>query len=152
MLLTNTRNSCAQATPLTAHAIGSVSVDKRVVFLPADPNGSKTVCLLYEEVDETEVEIIHVPSPALEERKADAYRYPRTGQCSLAHMYRGAAVQSFTISTACVLFLISYLQVAKTPSLHLNWQRSRRIIKEEQVFHCLFLTFSFYVLQRDLFS
>lgn len=35
--------------------------------------------LLYEEVDETEVEIIHVPSPALEERKADAYRYPRTG-------------------------------------------------------------------------
>lgn len=38
--------------------------------------------LLYEEVDETEVEIIHVPSPALEERKADAYRYPRTGKCS----------------------------------------------------------------------
>lgn len=38
--------------------------------------------LLYEEVDETEVEIIHVPSPALEERKADAYRYPRTGWCS----------------------------------------------------------------------
>lgn len=38
--------------------------------------------LLYEEVDETEVEIIHVPSPALEERKADAYRYPRTGLCS----------------------------------------------------------------------
>jgi hypothetical protein len=26
--------------------------------------------LLYEEVDESEVEIIHVPSPALEERKA----------------------------------------------------------------------------------
>uniref|UniRef100_A0A4W6FAZ6 dipeptidyl-peptidase IV n=1 Tax=Lates calcarifer TaxID=8187 RepID=A0A4W6FAZ6_LATCA len=44
-----------------------------------DPNGGKTVYLLYEEVDETEVEIIHVPSPALEERKADAYRYPRTG-------------------------------------------------------------------------
>lgn len=40
--------------------------------------------LLYEEVDETEVEIIHVPSPALEERKADAYRYPRTGQCRFA--------------------------------------------------------------------
>lgn len=35
--------------------------------------------LLYEEVDESEVEIIHVPSPALEERKADVYRYPRTG-------------------------------------------------------------------------
>uniref|UniRef100_A0A673CAM0 dipeptidyl-peptidase IV n=1 Tax=Sphaeramia orbicularis TaxID=375764 RepID=A0A673CAM0_9TELE len=44
-----------------------------------DLNGGKTVYLLYEEVDETEVEIIHVPSPALEERKADAYRYPRTG-------------------------------------------------------------------------
>lgn len=40
--------------------------------------------LLYEEVDETEVEIIHVPSPALEERKADAYRYPRTGWCGPA--------------------------------------------------------------------
>ncbi|XP_071396420.1 dipeptidyl peptidase 9 [Centroberyx affinis] len=44
-----------------------------------DPDGGKTMYLLYEEVDETEVEIIHVPSPALEERKADAYRYPRTG-------------------------------------------------------------------------
>uniref|UniRef100_A0AAR2LMH4 dipeptidyl-peptidase IV n=1 Tax=Pygocentrus nattereri TaxID=42514 RepID=A0AAR2LMH4_PYGNA len=39
----------------------------------------KTLQLLYEEVDESEVEIIHVPSPALEERKADVYRYPRTG-------------------------------------------------------------------------
>jgi len=48
----------------------------------SDSNGGKTVYLLYEEVDETEVEIIHVPSPALEERKADAYRYPRTGQFS----------------------------------------------------------------------
>lgn len=54
-----------------------------MIFFPlSDPNGGKTVYLLYEEVDETEVEIIHVPSPALEERKADAYRYPRTGQCS----------------------------------------------------------------------
>ncbi|KAL0966661.1 hypothetical protein UPYG_G00298010 [Umbra pygmaea] len=44
-----------------------------------DSDGGKTLHLLYEEVDETEVEIIHVPSPALEERKADAYRYPRTG-------------------------------------------------------------------------
>uniref|UniRef100_A0A8C6PD42 Dipeptidyl peptidase 9 n=1 Tax=Nothobranchius furzeri TaxID=105023 RepID=A0A8C6PD42_NOTFU len=44
-----------------------------------DADGIKTLLLLYEEVDETEVEIIHVPSPALEERKADAYRYPRTG-------------------------------------------------------------------------
>lgn len=47
-----------------------------------DSDGGKTAFLLYEEVDETEVEIIHVPSPALEERKADAYRYPRTGLSS----------------------------------------------------------------------
>lgn len=47
-----------------------------------DSDGGKTAFLLYEEVDETEVEIIHVPSPALEERKADAYRYPRTGRSS----------------------------------------------------------------------
>uniref|UniRef100_A0A8C2Q9J6 dipeptidyl-peptidase IV n=1 Tax=Cyprinus carpio TaxID=7962 RepID=A0A8C2Q9J6_CYPCA len=45
---------------------------------PAAPEG-RTLQLLYEEVDESEVEIIHVPSPALEERKADVYRYPRTG-------------------------------------------------------------------------
>lgn len=51
--------------------------------LPTDSDGGKRVYLLYEEVDETEVEIIHVPSPALEERKADAYRYPRTGWRSL---------------------------------------------------------------------
>uniref|UniRef100_A0A4W4E6T6 dipeptidyl-peptidase IV n=1 Tax=Electrophorus electricus TaxID=8005 RepID=A0A4W4E6T6_ELEEL len=42
-------------------------------------DGSKILQVLYEEVDESEVEIIHVPSPALEERKADVYRYPRTG-------------------------------------------------------------------------
>uniref|UniRef100_A0A7N5K5Q9 dipeptidyl-peptidase IV n=1 Tax=Ailuropoda melanoleuca TaxID=9646 RepID=A0A7N5K5Q9_AILME len=41
--------------------------------------GCKTLRILYEEVDESEVEIIHVPSPALEERKTDSYRYPRTG-------------------------------------------------------------------------
>uniref|UniRef100_A0A8D0CJB0 dipeptidyl-peptidase IV n=1 Tax=Scleropages formosus TaxID=113540 RepID=A0A8D0CJB0_SCLFO len=46
---------------------------------PEDSDGGRTLQLLYEEVDESEVEIIHVPSPALEERKADAYRYPRTG-------------------------------------------------------------------------
>ncbi|XP_073076582.1 dipeptidyl peptidase 9 isoform X4 [Manis javanica] len=41
--------------------------------------GHKTLRVLYEEVDESEVEVIHVPSPALEERKTDSYRYPRTG-------------------------------------------------------------------------
>uniref|UniRef100_A0A673Y0L5 dipeptidyl-peptidase IV n=1 Tax=Salmo trutta TaxID=8032 RepID=A0A673Y0L5_SALTR len=50
---------------------------------PAAPeDGGKTLQLLYEEVDESEVELIHVPSPALEERKADVYRYPRTGPLS----------------------------------------------------------------------
>lgn len=44
-------------------------------------DGVKTLRLLYEEVDESEVEVIHVPSPALEERKTDSYRYPRTGVC-----------------------------------------------------------------------
>uniref|UniRef100_U3JEM2 dipeptidyl-peptidase IV n=1 Tax=Ficedula albicollis TaxID=59894 RepID=U3JEM2_FICAL len=43
------------------------------------PEDLKTLRILYEEVDESEVEIIHVPSPALEERKTDSYRYPRTG-------------------------------------------------------------------------
>uniref|UniRef100_A0A8C7PSD9 dipeptidyl-peptidase IV n=1 Tax=Oncorhynchus mykiss TaxID=8022 RepID=A0A8C7PSD9_ONCMY len=51
-----------------------------------DSDGGKTLHLLYEEVDETEVEIIHVPSPALEERKADAYRYPRTGEAPPAQI------------------------------------------------------------------
>uniref|UniRef100_A0A3Q3WCQ6 dipeptidyl-peptidase IV n=1 Tax=Mola mola TaxID=94237 RepID=A0A3Q3WCQ6_MOLML len=45
----------------------------------AQPDGGKTLQILYEEVDESEVEIIHVPSPALEERKTDMYRYPRAG-------------------------------------------------------------------------
>ncbi|XP_050177162.1 dipeptidyl peptidase 9 isoform X2 [Myiozetetes cayanensis] len=47
------------------------------------PEDLKTLRILYEEVDESEVEIIHVPSPALEERKTDSYRYPRTDRvCS----------------------------------------------------------------------
>ena len=45
----------------------------------SDSDGGKTLQLLYEEVDESEVEVIHVPSPALEERKTEVYRYPRTG-------------------------------------------------------------------------
>uniref|UniRef100_A0A8C4NWB8 dipeptidyl-peptidase IV n=1 Tax=Dicentrarchus labrax TaxID=13489 RepID=A0A8C4NWB8_DICLA len=45
----------------------------------AREDGGKTLQILYEEVDESEVEIIHVPSPALEERKTDVYRYPRAG-------------------------------------------------------------------------
>ncbi len=45
----------------------------------SESDGGKTLMVLYEEVDESEVEIIHVPSPALEERKTDVYRYPRAG-------------------------------------------------------------------------
>lgn len=46
----------------------------------SEPDGGKTLQILYEEVNESEVEIIHVPSPALEERKTDVYRYPRAGR------------------------------------------------------------------------
>uniref|UniRef100_A0A8C6PVH3 dipeptidyl-peptidase IV n=1 Tax=Nothobranchius furzeri TaxID=105023 RepID=A0A8C6PVH3_NOTFU len=46
---------------------------------PVTHTGDFSVRILYEEVDESEVEIIHVPSPALEERKTDVYRYPRAG-------------------------------------------------------------------------
>ncbi|XP_077391405.1 dipeptidyl peptidase 9-like [Festucalex cinctus] len=42
-------------------------------------DGGKTLRILYEEVDESEVDIIHVPSPALEECITDVYRYPRAG-------------------------------------------------------------------------
>lgn len=45
----------------------------------SEPDGGKTLQILYEEVNESEVDIIHVPSPALEERKTDVYRYPRAG-------------------------------------------------------------------------
>lgn len=45
----------------------------------SESDGGKTLQILYEEVDESGVEIIHVPSPALEERKTDVYRYPRAG-------------------------------------------------------------------------
>ncbi|XP_045156026.1 dipeptidyl peptidase 9 isoform X3 [Echinops telfairi] len=54
--------------------------------------GLKTLRILYEEVDEAEVEVIHVPSPALEERKTDSYRYPRTGRLCPGEA-AGAALQ-----------------------------------------------------------
>ncbi|XP_051930036.1 dipeptidyl peptidase 9-like [Hippocampus zosterae] len=44
-----------------------------------ESDGGKTLTILYEEVDESEVDIIHVPSPALEECSTDMYRYPRAG-------------------------------------------------------------------------
>uniref|UniRef100_A0A8D0R2V2 dipeptidyl-peptidase IV n=1 Tax=Sus scrofa TaxID=9823 RepID=A0A8D0R2V2_PIG len=42
------------------------------------PSGSKILRILYEENDESEVEIIHVTSPLLETRRADSFRYPKT--------------------------------------------------------------------------
>ncbi|XP_031811221.1 dipeptidyl peptidase 8 isoform X2 [Sarcophilus harrisii] len=43
------------------------------------PNGGKILRILYEENDESEVEIIHVTSPMLETRRTDSFRYPKTG-------------------------------------------------------------------------
>ncbi|XP_032906519.1 dipeptidyl peptidase 8 isoform X3 [Amblyraja radiata] len=43
------------------------------------PDGEKILRILYEENDESNVEIIHVTSPMLETRRCDSYRYPRTG-------------------------------------------------------------------------
>uniref|UniRef100_A0A2I3HDH4 dipeptidyl-peptidase IV n=1 Tax=Nomascus leucogenys TaxID=61853 RepID=A0A2I3HDH4_NOMLE len=42
-------------------------------------SGGKILRILYEENDESEVEIIHVTSPMLETRRADSFRYPKTG-------------------------------------------------------------------------
>uniref|UniRef100_A0A7M4DVQ6 dipeptidyl-peptidase IV n=1 Tax=Crocodylus porosus TaxID=8502 RepID=A0A7M4DVQ6_CROPO len=42
-------------------------------------NGGKILRILYEENDESEVEIIHVTSPLLETRRTDSFRYPKTG-------------------------------------------------------------------------
>ncbi|XP_070618400.1 dipeptidyl peptidase 8 isoform X2 [Erythrolamprus reginae] len=41
--------------------------------------GGKILRILYEENDESEVEVIHVTSPMLETRRTDSFRYPKTG-------------------------------------------------------------------------
>lgn len=65
--------------PGTSDTVGKhCSIHAWYLFLGSED--LKTLRILYEEVDESEVEIIHVPSPALEERKTDSYRYPRTGK------------------------------------------------------------------------
>uniref|UniRef100_A0A672HAW0 dipeptidyl-peptidase IV n=1 Tax=Salarias fasciatus TaxID=181472 RepID=A0A672HAW0_SALFA len=46
---------------------------------PAAYVPSSTLQILYEQVDESQVEIVHVPSSTLEERKTDIYRYPHAG-------------------------------------------------------------------------
>lgn len=51
-----------------------------LLILFAAPNGEKILRILYEENDESNVEIIHVTSPMLETRRCDSYRYPRTGE------------------------------------------------------------------------
>lgn len=55
-------------------------------------DGGKILRILYEENDESEVEIIHVTSPMLETRRTDSFRYPKTGEklgcgiwCKLKH-------------------------------------------------------------------
>lgn len=65
--------------------------------------------LLYEEVDETEVEIIHVPSPALEERKADAYRYPRTGRFHIIEPYKTSSKNVLTLLVSNSSFIVFLL-------------------------------------------
>lgn len=43
------------------------------------PSGGQILRILYEENDESEVEIIHVTSPMLETRRTDSFRYPKAG-------------------------------------------------------------------------
>jgi len=73
-----TRVDCCSA-PGKLETVGK-HCDIHAYYLFLGPENLKTLRILYEEVDESEVEIIHVPSPALEERKTDSYRYPRTGK------------------------------------------------------------------------
>ncbi|KAG8440767.1 hypothetical protein GDO86_006488 [Hymenochirus boettgeri] len=42
-------------------------------------SGNQILRILYEENDESEVEIIHVTSPMLETRRTDSFRYPKAG-------------------------------------------------------------------------
>lgn len=70
----------------------------------SEPDGGKTLQILYEEVNESEVEIIHVPSPALEERKTDVYRYPRAGmekkqQLILLHIIKDCFLGFFILDS-----------------------------------------------------
>uniref|UniRef100_A0A8K9XUM8 Peptidase S9 prolyl oligopeptidase catalytic domain-containing protein n=1 Tax=Oncorhynchus mykiss TaxID=8022 RepID=A0A8K9XUM8_ONCMY len=61
-----------------------------------DPSAHINNCLprSIEQADESEVEIINVPSPALEERKADVYRYPRTGSKNPQITLKTAEIQT----------------------------------------------------------
>ncbi|XP_070537358.1 dipeptidyl peptidase 9-like isoform X2 [Ptychodera flava] len=52
-----------------------------------DQDGSQTLRMLYEEVDESDVEILHITSPSGADKDVDEYRYPRAGtanaECTL---------------------------------------------------------------------
>jgi dipeptidyl-peptidase 9 len=45
-------------------------------------------CILYEEVDEGEVEILNIFSPSVEGKNVDQYRYPRAGKRDQSHYPR----------------------------------------------------------------
>uniref|UniRef100_A0A6I8NF23 dipeptidyl-peptidase IV n=1 Tax=Ornithorhynchus anatinus TaxID=9258 RepID=A0A6I8NF23_ORNAN len=53
--------------------------ERRLTYVHNAPSGGKILRILYEENDESEVEIIHVTSPMLETRRTDSFRYPKTG-------------------------------------------------------------------------
>ncbi|XP_062605646.1 dipeptidyl peptidase 9-like [Saccostrea cucullata] len=46
---------------------------------PDNDQSDSSYCLLYEEVDEGDVEILNIFSPSVEGRNVDQYRYPRAG-------------------------------------------------------------------------
>uniref|UniRef100_A0A8B9GAA2 dipeptidyl-peptidase IV n=1 Tax=Amazona collaria TaxID=241587 RepID=A0A8B9GAA2_9PSIT len=57
-------------------------------------NGGKVLRILYEENDESEVEIIHVTSPMLETRRTDSFRYPKTGETPTPYISRKGLLES----------------------------------------------------------
>uniref|UniRef100_A0A8C0HJE7 dipeptidyl-peptidase IV n=1 Tax=Chelonoidis abingdonii TaxID=106734 RepID=A0A8C0HJE7_CHEAB len=58
----------------------------------AEPSKGKILRILYEENDESEVEIIHVTSPMLETRRTDSFRYPKTVSVNCCPLQQIAAV------------------------------------------------------------
>lgn len=76
------------------------------------PSGSKILRILYEENDESEVEIIHVTSPLLETRRADSFRYPKTG--TMFHWHLHSLFPTF------LFILWPHLQHAEVPGLRIE--------------------------------
>eukprot|EP00061_Rhincodon_typus_P019042 g48480.t1 len=67
------------------------------------PDGGKIFRILYEENDESNVEIIHVTSPMLETRRCDSYRYPRTDS-----RFRLGEIICNLLKSCLTLYEISY--------------------------------------------